>query len=78
MEEIKNAAFAMEQITMKVAMVESLAYLLWDSMADGRNELDERIYGNTALLLYEQVKETNAELQKAVKSIFAGLGEARA
>ncbi len=69
MENQYNFCFEFDKVCISFDCVKGLAYMLWESMAEGANEVNED-HTNASYLLYTQLEECVKNLRNVQKKAY--------
>ena len=78
MKKIKNVICDIESLLLRVECINSLAFILWDSMVNGGFSVTEETHGMSAYLLSMQTQEIKNDLEKALNLLCEGAKELKA
>ena len=76
MTKIQEAIINIEYLTLKMESINSLAYLLWDSLANSCNGFDPTLHANGAFLLRDLTDSFTTEFQQAFEALHQSVKEA--
>lgn len=75
---LQSAYNALESLDLDIDCMESLSFLLWQSLAEYSTELDRDIHGNAAYMLNKQIEQIHEALHGIEEAIHAGLEAVKA
>ena len=76
MAKIWDATHTIEKLVLKMELIDSLAVMLWDSMANGDGGTDPELYSNGVLMLSDQISAFKKELREAFQTLHQNVKEA--
>ena len=75
MTKIQEVVNTIETLALKAEMIDSLAYVLWDSMANKCEEPKPGVYSNGVLMLSDQINALKKELREAFQTLHQSVKE---
>ena len=75
---LQSAYNALESLDLDIDCMESLSFLLWQSLAEYSTELDRDIHGNAAYMLNKKIEQIHEALHGIEEAIHAGLKAVKA
>lgn len=75
---LQSAYNALESLDLDIDCMESLSFLLWQSLAEYSTELDRDIHGNAAYMLNKKIEQIHDALHDIGDLLSDGLKEVRA
>lgn len=64
MDVLQESKRRIEEVYERVEMLNSMAFVLWDSMVNGISEPDANLHGNLACLVSDETAEVKKELEE--------------